>query len=314
MAGLGAVAAVVIGGGAWLATGAPAHHAAPATSAHAPLAKPTVALALAPTLTGVADAQITQAAAAVISDAHGAGRPASEAAGLSQMATQIDAELAQLKSAAARPGAAAAVADLTTQLNQTAAKGAQLEAGTLSRAGDAMANEARGTLRGDGAPAGAAAALSSLHDSTQRLHAASAAAGKAPDAAASLAALHTAFTAWARVRTDYASASALYPQVLHNRFETEASAASAAAQRVIAAAGGPRPWLFASGNQKRAYAALQANAATAKTELAQIQSLSQSVSSSSRESELRAAIRQVGAIHASLESLAASSAAQKASG
>jgi hypothetical protein len=315
LAGLGAAAAaVLIAGGVWLATGGTGHHGARTTSTRASLARPTVALAIAPTLTGIADAQISQAAAAAAGDARAAGRPASEAASLTQMGSRIDTVLAQLKGAAARPGGGGAVAALIAQLNQTAAQGAQQEAGTLSHAGDAMASEARNTLRGDGAPASAAGAMAALRDATQRLHAASADAGKAADAAASLAALHTAFTAWAQVRTDYAAASALYPRVLHARLETETAAASAAAQRVIAAAGGPRPWLFASGNQKRAYAALQANAATAKTELAQLHALSQGVSSSSRESELRAAIRQVGSIHASLDALVSSSAAWKASG
>lgn len=314
LAGFGAAAvAVLIGGGVWLSAGG-TRHAGTATSAHAALAKPTVALALAPTLTGVADAQISQAAAGAASEARAAGRPASEAASLAQMGSRIDAILAQLKGAAARPGGGGAVAALIGQLNQTAAQGAQQESATLSHAGDAMASEARNTLRGDGAPAGAAGAMAALRDATQRLHAATADTGKAADAAASLAALHSAFAAWTQVRTDYAAASALYPQVLHARFEAETEAASAAAQRVIAAAGGSRPWLFASGNQKRAYAALQANAATAKTELAQLRSLSQSVSSSSRESELRAAIRQVGSIHASLDALVSSSAAWKASG
>jgi hypothetical protein len=124
------------------------------------------------------------------------------------------------------------------------------------------------------------------------------------DAAGSLAALHATFAAWAEVRADYATASALYPQVLRARFEASAGAASAAARRVVAAAGGPRPWLFASSNQKRAYAALQANAATAKTELGQLQALAQTVASSSRESQLRAAIRQADAIRSSLDALA----------
>ncbi len=152
LAGLGAAAvAVLIGGGVWFATGGATRHGVPATSAHAPLAKPTVALALAPTLTGVADAQISKAAAAAASDARVARRPASEAANLTQMGSRIDSILAQLKDASPRPGGGGAVAALIAQLNQTAAQGAQQEAGTLSHAGDAMASEARNTLRGDGA-------------------------------------------------------------------------------------------------------------------------------------------------------------------
>jgi hypothetical protein len=302
-AGSGAVV-VLIGGGIWLAAGGLTSHRAAPTPSRATYASPTLALAWAPIPTGINDQQVSQAAAALAGDARSAGRPASEVGSLAQLAGRVDALLTQLKSASAHPGGAGEVAALTAQLNQAAAKGAQAEASTLSRASDAMASDARSTLRGDDAPATAGAALAALRDSTQRLHAAAASAAKAADAAGSLASLHTALASWSKVRTDYANATALYPQVLRARFEAAAGGARAAAQRVIAGAGGPRPWLFASSNEKRAYTTRQANAATAKTELAQLEALAQSVATSSRESELKAAIGEAGKFRSSLAALA----------
>jgi hypothetical protein len=306
-----------VAGVVWLGAGGAAHHPAGQPVVQAASARPILALALSPTPSAAPAAipfdRISQAAAAVARDASSQGRPGSETAGLTQMQSRIETLLTQLKSASARADASS-VAALTTQLNQTAAQGAKVEATTLSRAGATMAGEVRNTLRGESVD-GASTAVAALHDSTRKLEAVAAGAGAASDAAGSLDALHATFGAWSHVRTDYATATALYPLVLRARFQTEAGAARAVAARVTAAAAkAPKPWLFSSTNQRHAYAALQANAATAKADLTQLEALGRSVADSRSESELRAAIRQAGELRASLEPLAAAPAPPKTGG
>jgi hypothetical protein len=238
-------------------------------------------------------------------DARAQNRPPGETAGLEQLAAQIDDLLARTQSASQRPDGAGQVASLSAQLNQTAAQGARAEAATLQHAGQTMADEATSTLRGGGAPAGAAQALAALQGSTQQLDAAVASVGSATGAAGALGALHGAFTALGQVRTDYAAAAALYPPALRARFDAVADAARAAAQRVIAAANAPKPWLFASRSQKDAYKALQDNAAEARRDLSELDRLAQAVGRSTDVRQLRAANAQAGQIRSSLGALAA---------
>jgi hypothetical protein len=212
---------------------------------------------------------------------------------------------AQIQALASTPGAAAKTSPLIAALNGQAIDMSHAEATALAGASAAQRRDVEHMLKtaaGDGS-----SAMSAVHQAKMALEAAIAAVSKTGDGAAALDAARQALSAYrVFVDADAAAARAFIPA---KRAEIAAvdTSASAISNQVIALASGSKPWVFASATRKQAYQQLQTNAASAKTQAAQLDELSRSAASTSDLKQLAAALAQASAIKRSLNDLYAAS-------
>lgn len=290
-------AVVVLGlGGLVLArlTRHPAPAVAPA-SATAPAAAPAAGAALAPGLQA-----LPQALQGLASDAQAARRPAQEVSALTQAAQSVSAMVSG-------PGAAAKAGPIA----DAARSAATAEA-------DALGRESRAQLRAvQHNPAwrdASAPSVKALIQARTDLDAAVAATAQAGDAGQAVDSARRALADYQTFAHALAGASGAFLAAERAAFAAPDAAARSAAAQVLRLAAGPKPWLFASRQQKEGYQAAQANAARARALVGELDSLSASVRAASSLAAASADVERAEGLRRQLEALQSSTAAAMGKG
>ncbi|HWE47072.1 MAG TPA: serine/threonine-protein kinase [Caulobacteraceae bacterium] len=268
------------------AAGTAPHAASTATAVHASTAGPASAPG------------IVQAADQLLADAKQNDRPRNEIGTLSKADASIRALAGQISGADA-----AKRADLDTQIVKAATDMAKGEATALDRSAASQSRDIEKSLAGQGG-----AALSTLRAAKTRLGQTVADVSNASDPTGALGATRGALVAYGDFSKAATAAGTALAPIKRSKLQAAVSDARAIGNAVIADAGKPKPWLFASGARKQAYQILQDNAAKAKVQLARLDDLSRSATSADAKS-LDASIAQAGGIKSSLNGLYAASSA-----